>query len=152
VVFYVSVDEGRGELSYHQGLRFGGVGRFRFVVIFLVGCMFGATSFPFILMSKDKRGKIRGFQCTPAKLSNVVLLDAVNEELGNEKSLVMMVTITTFSCRQAMTREKNCPDYESRMFVSYYRQMHTQALDVARALKSSSSESSSGKGNTSLRE
>ena len=43
-----------------------------------------ATSFPYIIMYKGSKGKIREFQCTPAKVN--LLVDAIKEELANDSS------------------------------------------------------------------
>ena len=43
-----------------------------------------ATSFPYIIMYKGSKGKIREFQCTPAKVN--MLVDAIKEELANDDS------------------------------------------------------------------
>ena len=43
-----------------------------------------ATSFPYIIMYKGSKGKIREFQCTPAKVN--LLVDAIKEELADDDS------------------------------------------------------------------
>lgn len=43
-----------------------------------------ATSFPYIIMYKGSKGKIREFQCTPAKVN--LLVDAIKEELADDSS------------------------------------------------------------------
>ena len=43
-----------------------------------------ATSFPYIIMYKGSMGKIREFQCTPAKIN--LLVDAIKEELVDDES------------------------------------------------------------------
>ena len=43
-----------------------------------------ATIFPYILMYYGSKGKVREFQCTPAKYK--MLVDAVNEELADDDS------------------------------------------------------------------
>ena len=43
-----------------------------------------ATIFPYILMYKGSKGKVREFQCTPAKYK--MLVDALNEELADDDS------------------------------------------------------------------
>ena len=44
-----------------------------------------ATSFPYIIMYKGSKGKIREFQCTPAKVN--LLVDAIKEELANDSEI-----------------------------------------------------------------
>ena len=41
-----------------------------------------ATSFPYIIMYKGSKGKIREFQCTPAKVN--LLVDAIKDELADD--------------------------------------------------------------------
>ena len=43
-----------------------------------------ATSFPYIIMYKGSKGKIREFQCTPAKFN--LLVDAIKKELADDDS------------------------------------------------------------------
>lgn len=46
-----------------------------------------ATSFPYIIMYKGSKGKIREFQCTPAKIN--LLVDAIKEELADDDSEIV---------------------------------------------------------------